>query len=84
MRDWKAGSSGMPECPTVPHPSCSERTCPEFQLRQQVGEPDCYGEESRDVLSMDGFYVCPRDWKDQAQSHKCGGVGDSFCAAWGY
>lgn len=47
------------------------------------GMEGCSNLVRRCLLAATDFYVCPRDGRNQATAHWCGGYGEYFCASWG-
>uniref|UniRef100_A0A8D2AW62 Envelope protein n=1 Tax=Sciurus vulgaris TaxID=55149 RepID=A0A8D2AW62_SCIVU len=45
--------------------------------------PGCSSPTARCRLAQADFYVCPKDGRNQATAHKCGGYEVCFCYEWG-
>nr|BAN83909.1 restriction factor for feline retrovirus X [Felis catus]BAN83911.1 restriction factor for feline retrovirus X [Felis catus] len=50
---------------------------------QQMTAHGCSSPTARCRLAQAEFYVCPRDNRDRATAHRCGGYEEYFCSAWG-
>nr|BAM33597.1 envelope polyprotein [Felis catus]BAM33602.1 envelope polyprotein [Felis catus] len=50
---------------------------------QQLTPQGCSKPWKRCALAERDFYVCPRDNRNRATAHRCGGYEEYFCSAWG-